>query len=77
MTMSDSLDPMMWAKRPKSQAALDLLIHGSKEGDKRLDEIHSGHLSTGVCDEAGKLLLRFDGVSWIKNDAKDCQQVAY
>jgi len=63
----EHLDPLLWAKRPKSQSAMDLLIRGvkQKDGDQRLVEIHSGHLANGICDESGNLLLRWDGVRWV------------
>lgn len=67
MTPGDSLDPLLWAKKPRAQAAIDLLISGAKEGDSRLAEIHAKHRGDGVCDEGGRLLLRFDGVSWVSN----------
>lgn len=52
-------DPHLWAKHPKSQTALNLLIAGAKEGDARLADILAGHLRDGVCDENGKLLFRW------------------
>lgn len=61
----DDLDPLLWAKKPKSQCALALLITGAKEGDKRLAEIHARHISDGVCDESGRLLNRWDGLRWV------------
>lgn len=33
------LDPLLWAKKPKSQQAIDLLSAGAKELDARLVEI--------------------------------------
>lgn len=65
MKLEDSLDPLLWARWPKSQQAMDLLTAGAKAGDARLATIHAEHLRNGVCNEAGKLLLRWDGVSWL------------
>jgi hypothetical protein len=66
----EHLDPLLWAKRPKSQSAMDLLIRGVKQGgDPRLAEIYSGHLSDGVCDESGNLLRRWDGLRWTSDYA--------
>lgn len=65
MKLGELLDPLLWAKKPRAQAAMDLLISGAKEGDSRLAEIHANHLADGVCDDAGKLILRFDGVSFV------------
>ncbi len=64
--VNEDLDPLLWAQRPKSQTALDLLMAGAKEGDTRLAEILAGHLRDGVCNEAGKLLQRWNGNSWAK-----------
>jgi hypothetical protein len=61
----DGLDPLLWASRPKSQQALDLLRVGAKDGDAQLAAILDKHVSDGVCNEAGKLLLRWDGVTWV------------
>lgn len=56
-----SLDPLRWAKLPRSQAALDLLSAWAKSGDDVPAEILAGHLRDGVCDDKGKLLVRWDG----------------
>ncbi len=55
------LDPLMWAKRLKSQTALDFLSKGCAEGDSRLQEIVRQHIADGVCTKDGRLLLRWDG----------------
>lgn len=62
--MFADLDPLMWAKRPRSQTALDLVQKGVNEGDSRLIAIHAEHIRNGVCDNAGKLLRRWDGLRW-------------
>lgn len=60
MTGSDEYDPMLWAKRPKSQKAMDAVIDGAKRSDK-LAAILADLLETGVCNAAGKLLKRYKG----------------
>lgn len=70
------LDPLLWAKRPKSQQALDLLTAGAKGGDERLSAILEKHLADGVCNEAGKLLMRWDGVTWISLAADQYREAA-
>lgn len=58
------LDPLLWAKRPRSQTALDFVRRGSAGNTDLLDIIQK-HVADGVCDENGKLLLRWDGVLWV------------
>lgn len=45
-----SLDPLLWAKRPQSQQALDLIV---KEAlvDPRFREIVEMHVASGVCSD--------------------------
>lgn len=62
------LDPLGWAKRPRSQCALELLMQGAKDGDAMLAEIHGQHLACGVCNAAGRLLVRWDGLGWAAED---------
>lgn len=62
--INEYLEPLLWANRPKSQTALDLLTTGAKAGDARLAEILASHVQDGVCNEAGKLLQRWDGMAW-------------
>ena len=59
------LDQLLWAKRPRSQIALNLLSEGAKEGDERLAEILAGHVRDGICDEKGKLLFRWADGAWV------------
>lgn len=74
--VNEGLDPLKWAKRPKSQCALDLLMTGAKEGDSRLSEILAGHVRDGVCSESGKLLQRWDGLSWRLADEIEYRRAA-
>ena len=60
--ISEDLDPLLWAKRPRSQCALSLLRTGAAEGSGELATILSSHVRDGVCDESGKLLMRWDGL---------------
>ena len=43
-----SLDPLLWAKRPQSQNAWDLIVTESKV-DPRFKEIVEKHIADGVC----------------------------
>jgi len=74
--VAEGLDPLLWAKRPKSQQALDLLTAGAKEGDTRLVEILAGHVRDGVCTESGNLLVRWDGLRWISIES-DHERMRY
>lgn len=70
------LDPLLWAKKPKSQQALELMATGAKEGDARMAEILAGHVRDGLCTESGNLLVRWDGMRWISLDA-DHERMRY
>ncbi len=74
--VAEGLDPLLWAKRPKSQQALDLLSVGAKEGDARMVEILAGHVRDGVCSDSGKMLMRWDGLRWISLEA-DLERMRY
>ena len=63
--ISEDLDPLLWAKRPRSQCALSLLRTGAAEGSGELATLLSSHVRDGVCDESGKLLMRWDGLRWV------------
>ena len=64
-SLSGVLDPLLWAKRPKSQTALNFLRNGCDEGDARLQEIVRQHIADGVCTDDGQLLRRWDGLQWV------------
>jgi hypothetical protein len=70
------VDPLKWAKRPRSQTALDLLTAGAKEGDSRLADILAGHVLDMVCSESGKLLQRWDGLAWRRADESEYRRAA-
>jgi hypothetical protein len=61
-------DGLLWAKRPKSQKAMDFIADGKKHARRfpALAAIFDKHVADGVCSEAGKLLLRWDCASWVK-----------
>ena len=48
---NSGLDPLLWAKRPQSQNAWDLIVTESKV-DPRFAEIVEKHVADGVCDES-------------------------
>ncbi len=45
---NESLDPLLWARRPQSQQALDLIVKEAKV-DPRFKEIVEKHIEDGVC----------------------------
>ncbi|CAB4172588.1 hypothetical protein UFOVP935_46 [uncultured Caudovirales phage] len=48
---NSGLDPLLWAKRPQSQNAWDLIVAEAKV-DPRFKAIVEKHIADGVCDEA-------------------------
>jgi hypothetical protein len=56
-------DPLEWAKHPRSQAAMEVIARGAKE-NRQLRRLLEAHIQSGVCNEAGKLLSRWDGQKW-------------
>lgn len=60
------IDPLGWAKFPRSSVALEYVIQASKDGDERLTEILASHIRDGVCDEQGKLLRVWSGGQWVR-----------
>lgn len=59
------LDPLAWAKFPRSANALDYVIQASKTGDERFVETLAGHVRDGVCSASGKMLRRWDSGQWV------------
>ena len=47
---NSGLDPLLWAKRPQSQQAWDLIVKESKI-DPRFKEIVEKHVADGVCSD--------------------------
>lgn len=60
----EHLDPLLWAKRPKSQAAADLIKSGVSS-DGRMAEIWQQHIADGICAEGGSLRQRWDGQRFV------------
>ena len=48
---NSGLDPLLWAKRPQSQNAWDIIVTEAKV-DPRFRAIVEKHVADGVCDEA-------------------------
>jgi hypothetical protein len=65
VTLTD-YDPLTWARKPKSQKALDMVLDGAKR-NMALAQIVVEHVANGICNEAGKLLKRYKGQGqWVK-----------
>lgn len=47
------LDPLDWARFPKSQLALSAVLAGARQGDSNLKRIFAEHVASGLCDELG------------------------
>lgn len=76
MKRADELDSLGWAEKPRSQNALDLVTAGANEGDARLVAILAQLVTDGVCNEAGRLLARWDGAQWISLSATQYRDAA-
>jgi len=61
ITGGEEYDPLLWAKRPKSQKAMDYVIDGARRSEK-LRLILETLKVEGVVDAAGKLLKRYKAV---------------
>ena len=61
-------DGLLWAKRPKSQVALNAIFDAKKNARRfpALAAIFDQLVADGVANDAGKLLKRWDGLSWVK-----------
>lgn len=61
-------DGLLWAKRPKSQVALNAIYDGKKHPSRfpALAAIFDQLVADGVATAEGKLLNRWDGVRWSK-----------
>lgn len=57
---TDDFDPLLWAKKPRSQKAMDAVISGASRSDK-LAAILVDLRTNGICNAAGKLLKRYKG----------------
>ena len=61
-------DGLLWAKRPKSQVAMNALYDAKKNQGRfpALAAIFDQHVRDGIASEAGKILTRWDGLGWVK-----------
>ena len=58
-------DPLGWARRPKSQIALNAVMDLVNEGDSRFEEILNDLTAAGHAI-AGRLMNRWDGFGWVR-----------
>jgi hypothetical protein len=64
--ITGDIDPLGWARRPRSQTALDRLRDGGCSGGvAELQAIVTRHVEEGVCTAEGRLLKRWDGLQWV------------
>lgn len=63
-SLSECLDPLLWARNLRSQTALDYVRRGSADNADLL-AILQKHIADGICTENGNLLLRWEGFQWI------------
>lgn len=63
-SLSGGLDLLLWAKKPRSQTALDFMRMGAA-GNADLMEILQRNIADGICTDDGKLLRRWDGSQWV------------
>ena len=61
-----TVDPLEWARHPKSDATLQHLRRHMKR-DLRLAAIYAELVEINVCTAEGKLLCRWDGHKWVPN----------
>lgn len=61
-----SLDPLQWARHPKSAWALDAVKTGAECGDAALQSILADLVERGICTPDGRLLQRWDGLAWVR-----------
>jgi len=59
------LDPLEWARHPRSKQAMELLISGAAD-DARLARIFRQHVADGVCDEEGNMFKVWAAGRWCR-----------
>ena len=61
-------DGLLWAKKPKSQKAMDMISDSKKNASRfpALAGVYDYLLENQICNEHGKLLHRWDGLAWVK-----------
>lgn len=67
--ITENLDQLLWAKKPRSQIALDYVRRGAEDGNADLKSILEKLISDGVCTDKGRLLRRWDGIGWMQVSA--------
>lgn len=62
-------DGLLWARKPKSQKAMDFVSDAKKHAGRfpALAAVYDFLLENKICNDAGKLLHRWDGCQWVKN----------
>ncbi|EXI92077.1 MAG: hypothetical protein AW12_00820 [Candidatus Accumulibacter sp. BA-94] len=60
------VDPLDWAKHPRSPEALRFLVQAAKN-DRVLYRILTQLVADKVCTADGVLLRRWDGARWVKH----------
>lgn len=50
------MEPLDWARFPRSQYALDSIMVGVREGNSELKRILAGLVEMGMCDAEGKAI---------------------
>lgn len=61
-------DGLLWAKKPKSQMAMNMVADGKKNSSRfpALAKVFDQLVIDGVCSTEGKLIHRWDGLAWVK-----------
>jgi hypothetical protein len=61
-------DGLLWAKKPKSQKAMDYVADAKKHANRfpALAAVFDYLLENKICNEHGKLLHRWDNNQWVK-----------
>ena len=61
-------DGLLWAKKPRSQKAMDVIADAKKHARRfpALASVFDFLVKNKIANEAGKLLHRWDGQSWVK-----------
>ena len=61
-------DGLLWAKKPKSQKAMNMVADGKKNSSRfpALAKVFDQLVIDGVCSTEGKLIHRWDGLAWVR-----------
>lgn len=65
---SEGYDGLLWAKRPRTQLAMDYVADAKKNPGRfrELAEVFDSLVASGVCNEHGKLLKHWNGHQWAR-----------